>query len=318
VRDNLVMTNFDLHFHSTASDGAADLSALRAALAARPDLEACALADHDTIATSVELATFEPRAIVAVELTVAHKQSAPHLLGYGVDPDNSELLAYLSTRQIERRARLEAWSARFAELGLLFAPDPATATSESFGKPHIVAELRRHPSNTALLPPAPPDESISDPIYSTYLKIGGLADISKLVPSTLISLIEGIDLVHQAGGLAVLAHPQVSFYELGQKRTTADWHAGAAKADGWLREFAAAGLDGVEVFNHRQGAEFRETLISIADELGLLVSAGTDDHTPTGEHIGEAFADESGPQEEPRATRWLAEFQAALDRSANR
>ena len=317
MRDNLIMTNFDLHFHSIASDGAADLPALRAALAGRPDLEACALADHDTIASSVEFAATEPRAIVAVELTVAHKQSAPHLLGYGVDPTNIELLAYLSTRQIERRARLDAWSARFAELGLLFIPDP-DSVSESFGKPHIVSELRRHPSNAALLPPAPEDESLSDPIYTTYLKVGGLADISKLVRSTLISVIEGIDLLHRAGGLAVLAHPQVSFYELGQKRATADWHVGAAKADGWLREFATAGLDGVEVFNHRQGLEFRESLISIAGELGLLVSAGTDDHTATGEHIGEAFADESGPFVEPRAAGWLADFRAALNHVAVR
>jgi hypothetical protein len=312
IRDNTSMTNFDLHFHSNASDGAADLSALRAALVARPDLAACALADHDTLVASVELATLEPRAIVAVELTVTHRHSAPHLLGYGVDPANDELKDYLSARQLERRVRFEAWAARFEALGLRFEPDPAAAVSESFGKPHIVAELRRHRENAALLPPVPEDETASDPIYTVYLKIGGRADISKLVPSTLCSVAQGIELVHRAGGMAILAHPQVSFYELGQKRLGVDWRLGVPKAEADLRAFALAGLDGVEVFNHRQGAEFRAALLTTAEELGLLVSAGTDDHTATGEHIGEAFADESGPIIEPRATRWLDELRARL------
>jgi hypothetical protein len=75
-------------------------------------------------------------------------------------------------------------------------------------------------------------------------------------------------------------------------------------------------LDGLEVFNHRQGAEFREELIALCVELGLLVTAGTDDHTPTGEHIGDAFADENGPIIEPRAAEWLAAFRARLSARA--
>jgi predicted metal-dependent phosphoesterase TrpH len=306
------MTNFDLHFHSDASDGQADLPALLAALASRPDIELCALADHDTIAPSVEFAASEPRAIVAVELTVAHHQAAPHLLAYGVDPANPDLLAYLAVRAAERRARLDAWTARFHALGLRFEMDPAAAASESFGKPHIVAELRRWPENAALLLPVPEDEAISDPIYTTHLKVGGLADISKLVPSTLISVAAGIELVHGAGGLAVLAHPQVSLYELGQKRTEADWHRGAAKAQADLRAWAAAGLDGLEVYNHRQGSVFREELVSLCVELDLLITAGTDDHTATGEHIGDAFEDANGQIIEPRAQGWLVAFQECL------
>lgn len=306
------MTNFDLHFHSIASDGAADLAAIIAALADRPDLDAAALADHDTLAASASLAAADQRAIMAVELTVAHRRSAPHLLGYGIDPANPELNAYLSSRVAERRDRLAAWTARFAALGLRFELDPLTAASASFGKPHIVAELRRHPSNATLLPPAPVDERVSDPIYTTYLKVGGLADVSEVVPSTLVSLIAGIELVHGAGGVAVLAHPQVSLFELGQKRSSADWQTGAGRAIAELRDFAAAGLDGIEVYNHRQGYEFREVLIGLADELGLLVTAGTDDHSAGGEFIGTAFADESGPVAEPRAARWLSEFREAL------
>ena len=283
------MANFDLHFHSRASDGEADLETLLAAVRARPDLEAVALADHDTVNSSVAFAAAEPRAIVAAELTVSHRRAAPHLLGYGFNPSDPGLRAYLTERTTERTTRASAWGVRFAELGLRFEPEVVLAASDSLAKSHIVAELRRHPENAAILPPAPATERESDAIYTVYLKTGGVADISKLVPSTLIGVAEGIALIHRAGGIAVLAHPQASFYELGQKRSEADWHAGVKTADADLRVFAEAGLDGLEVFSHNQGLEIRSHLLELCSELGLAVSAGTDDHTPTGEHIGDAF-----------------------------
>lgn len=318
------VTNVDLHFHSNASDGEADIAALVAAVSARPDLEMVALADHDTVDASVAFVAAVPRAIVAVELTVAHRNptrghTAPHLLGYGIDPNATGLRAYLAARVAERRARIEAWTAVFRDLGLRFEPDLDTAT-DAFGKPHIVAELRRHRENTQILPPVADDPSASDPIYERYLKRGGVADITDRVPSSLIGVADGIDLIHAAGGAAVLAHPKVSFYDAGQNRLKADWrlHAEHVRGEirGWVRDH---GLDGLEVFNHGQDAAFRAELIGLADELGLFVTAGSDDHTATGEHIGDAFLEGDVQIREPRMRDWLDAFCVSLrDRYADR
>jgi predicted metal-dependent phosphoesterase TrpH len=299
---------FDLHFHSLASDGKASLAALAAACAARPELRCLALADHDHVASSVAFAALEPRALVAIELTAALGQGAPHLLALDLRPDDPQLVAYLELRRLERQERLSAWAELLRAQGLRFELDPAVADSASFGKPHIVEELRRHAENAALLPPALDDPAASDPIYTSHLKVGGKADISKLVPNRLIELPEAIALVRAAGGLSFLAHPLTSLYLTGQKRDGADWRLGAPKAERTIAALAEAGLDGLEVFAHGQEEpEFVEVLLDLALRHGLLVSAGSDDHSVDGAHIGGALA-----ADDPRAAGYLAAIEERL------
>lgn len=278
---------FDLHFHSLASDGEASLATLLSVAAARPDLRRLALADHDTLGASIAFAAACPRALVAVELTVAAGQAAPHLLALGVDPANPSLAGYLATRAAERYARFVAWTNVLRGLGYRFEPDPALA-DRGLGKPHVVAELRRHPENAPLLPPPPADPSISDAIYGALLKVGGPADVSKLVPSQLIGMAEAITLVRAAGGLAVLAHPLTALYTVGQNRATATWQAGSARARATLAEWRAAGLGGLEVWAPRQSedAGLVAELLGVAASLDLVPTAGSDDHSADGSWIG--------------------------------
>ena len=300
--------SFDLHFHSDASDGEATLAALLAAARARPDLARLALADHDTLAASPAFAGADRRALVAVELTVAYGQSAPHLLGLGVDPADHGLASYLAARRIERHARFAAWGDALRSLGLRFEPDPALA-DRGLGKPHVVAELRRHPENAPLLPPPPPDASVSDPIYGSLLKVGGPADVSKLVPSTLIAMEQAIAMIRGARGLAVLAHPLTALYLVGQNRASATWQAGAARARERLGAWRAAGLDGLEVWAPRQeDAGFLAELLAVCAHLGLLATAGSDDHSADGSWLGRTGLPAS------EAAGRLAAFEAALVR----
>jgi len=87
---------------------------------------------------------------------------------------------------------------------------------------------------------------------------------------------EVVEIIHAAGGVAILAHPQVSFYELGQDRRFVDWRAGVSKTRQALDSFVDAGLDGVEVFNYRHGPEFRAEILDWAQDKSLLITAGTD------------------------------------------
>lgn len=277
--------SFDLHFHSLASDGEATLASLHAAVS-RASLSRVALADHDTIASSWAFASAEARALVAVELTVSMGQSAPHLLALGVDPSSPTLAAYLATRAQERADRFAAWGHVLRGLGLRFEPDPALA-DRGLGKPHVVAELRRHQENITLLPPAPADASVSDPIYGSLLKVGGPADVSKLVPSALASMEDGIAMVRAAGGLSVLAHPLTALYLLGQNRASATWSAGSTKARERLVAWRSAGLDGLEVWAPQQlEAGVVPELLDVVQGLGFIATAGSDDHTPDGSWIG--------------------------------
>ena len=299
---------FDLHFHSLASDGKASLADLAAACVARPQLRRLALADHDHVASSVAFAVLEPRALVAIELTAALGQGAAHLLAVGLRPDDPALVAYLELRRLERQERLSAWAQLLRAQGLRFELDPVLADNTSFGKPHIVEELRRHSENAALLPAVSVDPAASDPIYTSHLKVGGLADISKLVPNRLIELPEAIALVHAAGGLSFLAHPLTSLYLAGQKREGADWRIGVPKAERTIAALAEAGLDGLEVFAHGQEEpEFIGVLLSLAQRHNLLVSAGSDDHTVDGAYIGTALA-----ADDPRAAGYLAAIEERL------
>jgi len=309
--------NFDLHFHSNASDGEASVEALIETIGqATEPAQMYALADHDTLANSQTFMLGVENSLPAVELTArygsASSPSAPHVLGYGVSWRNPDLASYMEERQWERVRRLRAWGARFAELGLRFETAELEALGQNFGKPHIVSELRRHRENEPFLPPPPEDETVSDPIYTKYLKVGGLADISKIVPSSLLTVPEVVEIIHAAGGVAILAHPQVSFYELGQDRRFVDWRAGVSKTRQALDSFVDAGLDGVEVFNYRHGPEFRAEILDWAQDKSLLITAGTDDHTSTGENIGRAFYDGEVEIFEPQAERWLGELLARL------
>ena len=308
--------NFDLHFHSNASDGLASVQTLIETIGntAEP-AQLYALADHDTLANSEAFMLGVENSLPAVELTArfgsTSSPSAPHVLGYGISWRSPDLALYMEERQWERVQRLRAWGARFAELGLRFETAELEALGQNFGKPHIVAELRRHPENAPFLPP-PEDETVSDPIYTKYLKVGGLADISKIVSSTLLSVPEVVEIIHAAGGVAILAHAQVSFYELGQDRRFVDWRSGISKARQALDSFVDAGLDGIEVFNYRHSPDFRTEILDWAQNKNLLITAGTDDHTVTGENIGRAFYDGQEEVFEPQAERWLGELLAHL------
>jgi predicted metal-dependent phosphoesterase TrpH len=242
----------DLHAHSTASDGAATPSALVAA-ARGVGLAAIALTDHDTVGGVREAiaaaAGTELRVVPGVELSAVDTNGETHLLGLHVT-DLDALDARLVEMRDMRRARAERIVQRLNALGVPLTLDDvlAHAAGGAIGRPHVARALVANG--------AAPDLRSA---FDRYLGAGRPA----FVPKDQLSLADAIDIVHRAGGLAVLAHP-----------------GNSANAER-LKALMALGLDGVEVRHpsHDDGEIGR--ILALTERLGLLPSGGSDWHGQT-------------------------------------
>lgn len=291
----------DLHLHSTMSDGKADLATVRAAVAARPDLRLVALADHDKLENSVALAALEARAVVAAELNAKGGASTLHLLALGLDPTNERLIAHLEARTSERVLRFLGYAEVLTELGFRFDAAPYIADTDRHQptKADVVLELLHHEANLdRLVAVHGCDLADQQTVYALFER-GGPADIGGRVPDTLPGPEEAIAIIHAAGGLAVVAHP--IFVPLGD-----GWAAGQRRLERW----AAAGLDGIEVFHPDQlGDERFEDILALTRTLGLLVGVGSDDHSAELGALGSALA-----ADDPRGPLILDAWEVALGR----
>jgi predicted metal-dependent phosphoesterase TrpH len=239
----------DLHMHSTASDGALSPQALIAAAAAA-GLSAIALTDHDTVDGVAEArqaaAGRNLEVIAGVELSAFEDERETHLLGLHLS-DLPAIESALARFRSARRIRAERIVAALNGLGVPVTLDAvlAEAGSGAIGRPHIARAL--------IAGGWVRDSREAFDRYLGYRK-------PAFVPKHTLTLAEAIDLVHTAGGLAVLAHP------------------GPAGVRSWLEALIPLGLDGVEVRHPGHSAEDIARLGALADHLDLVPSGGSDWH----------------------------------------
>ncbi|HEV7389065.1 MAG TPA: PHP domain-containing protein [Gemmatimonadaceae bacterium] len=242
----------DLHTHSTASDGV--LSPERVIEAAeRCGLAAIALTDHDTIngipAARAAAGSSGLRVIAGVELSAFQDDQEIHLLALHLSR-----LDRLEKRLGELRTLRHARAAQIVEklnsLGVELSLDEVLRQSNggAVGRPHVArAMIARGFAN-----------DFRD-AFARFLGNGG----SAFVPKAKLSIEDAIRIAHEAGGLAILAHP----------------------GDGGRRErlelMVAAGLDGVEVKHPSHSSEDVKRLQALADFFGLVQSGGSDWHGAT-------------------------------------
>jgi predicted metal-dependent phosphoesterase TrpH len=251
----------DLHIHSTASDGTVPPGDL-AARAASVGLRAISLTDHDTVDGVRELLRSPlPRGldvVTGVEISTAplprfsHSGSL-HVLGYGIDIDHPPLLRSLERLQSARSDRNPRILERLRELGIDIgmAELLESAGGGQAGRPHI-AELLVRKGHAGSV----------DEAFDRYLGSGKPAYVDKYrIPCT-----EAIDLIHSAGGVAVLAHPGVI-------RTDGSW-----TVEDMIAALAARGLDGIEVYYPEHDAGQTRRFGALADRLGVVATGGTDYH----------------------------------------
>jgi hypothetical protein len=260
---------FDLQSHSTHSDGTlapADV----VARAAAAGVELFALTDHDTVAgvPEAQRAAREHgiRLSPAAELSSVHGAHEDlHVLGYELDPSDPGLQAALEDFRADRVRRIWAMADRLRELG--FALDESTfAGRESVGRPHLADAVLTHPDNAERLA----REGIKGrkELFPPYLVPGAVAYVARSRPT----VEEAIDVIHQAGGVAVWAHP---FWDVEDPDEVLRS----------IRRFAADGLDGVECFYPEHSREQAQLLHDACEARGLLSTGSPDFHGPDHEHF---------------------------------
>lgn len=248
----------DLHAHTTASDGSLSPEDL-IALAAHIGLTAIGITDHDTIDGLPEAHAAARAAgiemVPGVELSVAYSRGRLHMLGYLIEIGSPSLDERLARLKENRRKRNQQMILRMQDLGLPITMEEVTdaAGGGQVGRPHMAAVLVKKGAAS----------SISD-AFERFLAEGRPAH----VPKDKIQPSEAIQLIHNAGGLAVVAHPD----SLGLDE------AGLVQ---YLAELKALGLDGIECYYSRYDARQTSTLLRIAAALDLLVTGGSDFHGDT-------------------------------------
>jgi predicted metal-dependent phosphoesterase TrpH len=241
----------DLHIHSTASDGACSPAEV-VARARDGGLDLVAIADHDTVAGVAEAqdtAGDGLHVLPAIEISASHEHGEAHILGYGFDPGHSAMTSYEARAQEVRADRIREMIGLLGGLGVdvdfkdvLAEAGPAT----SLARPHLARVLWGQKHVT----------SISE-AFDRF--IGDQAPA--FVPVRLFNATQAIATIHEAGGLAVWAHPPV---DDALPRTVDD--------------MAAAGMDGLECYRPRSTREERRRIASLARRHDLIVTGGSDWH----------------------------------------
>ncbi len=267
-----VPTRWDLHAHTTASDGVYTPTAL-VERAKRAGLTGIAVSDHDSLAGVPEARRagerLDLRVIPGIELSSAGELGVEgpkpgvradiHILGLFLDGLGEDVEARLEKRLLRRRterlARGKEIVDRLREAGLdLSWPEVRAVAGEgAVGRPHVARALMERGYA----------ESIEE-AFDRYLSPGRPGYVAQ--PALTTS--EAIRWIRDGGGVVIWAHPGLS----GVRLESAPW---------------LDSLDALEVDHPRHGPELRESLRSLAAAHGLLATGSSDCHgTPGREEVG--------------------------------
>lgn len=220
--------------------------------AAERGIRVLAITDHDTLAgwdaAQDAAAGSSVDVIPGVELSVTVGEQEVHLLGYGFDPSHAGLRAHLDWFVEARRQRARQMVENLRALGVdvtLEDVQHAASGAEALGRPHVAMAL------TA----AGHVDSYQD-AFEQYLAHDGPAFAAK--PS--VPARDALDLLHDAGGIGVLAHP-------------GHWTSGRL-----LHQLDRAGLDGIEVWHPSHDASLVAYYERLARDYDLVATGGSDYH----------------------------------------
>lgn len=243
----------DLHLHSTASDGTwTPLEAVQAAKAA--GLAMMALTDHDSVANVVEAETYAQEAGIkylrGVEICTTENGHCYHVLSYGLDITNKGLQELLAYNNYLLEQKDENSIQKLVDLGW-------PVSLEEFR--HYSYDRRRGGwRSLAYLE----DKNLCKDIKDFFARI--FTEENGLCFPTFGGIKETIDLIHNAGGVAILAHAASDFHGPGLEET--------------LAELGAYAFDGFECYHTGHSAEDTAKLVEYCRQHHLMRTGGSDCH----------------------------------------
>jgi len=246
----------DLHLHTTYSDGL-DTPEKLLNKARNLKLSAISISDHDNVGGVAEagrlLGGNDLELVPGVELSAGRSGQDIHILGYYFDINSELLNETLSRLRDIRNQRGTEMLNKLKELGINVPPELVReiAGNAAVSRPHVAEAMLRVGAIKSF-----------EQAFAKFIGYDGPAYVPKgnLTPK------EAIELIHNAGGLAFLAHPMI------------------ANTIQYLDEFVAYGLDGIEVYHAHHNSRARRKLMEMARTRSLLKSGGSDYHGRTGHH----------------------------------
>ena len=243
----------DLHTHTTASDGRCTPAEL-VARASEAGVHVLAVTDHDTVAACEAVAAACAVAgiefVTGIEITAIRDERDVHTLGYFLDVHSPVLAEFLNEQRGHRIDRLRLMIDRLSTFGIVLDAEailqPARAdSSKSAGRPWIARALVAG-GHVASIAEA----------FDRWLAPARPAFVPRIgaTPEQVVAR------VHEAGGIASIAHP------------------GLLARDGWLPQLVEAGLDAIEAYHTDHDEATTARYVALADTLGVAVSGGSDYH----------------------------------------
>lgn len=250
---------YDLHSHTTASDGRLTPEELvHRALEMR--VGTLAITDHDTVAAipaaraEIARAELPLELITGVEISTVWENHDIHIVGLNIDIEHPEMIAFLAaqTERRQQRAKLIAERLEKAQIPGAWEGALALANGGAVTRGHFARFLVE--SGRA---------SNFNDVFKKYLARGKTG----YVPPQWCTIDQAIDVIHHSGGKAVIAHP-------GRYNLSAKW------LKRLLAHFSECGGDAMEVAQCQQAPHERAQLATYARQYGLLASQGSDFHQP--------------------------------------
>ncbi len=246
----------DLHIHSNHSDGRqSPRQVVDDAL--ELGLKAVSITDHDVVSGYGEAAEYangkEIEIISGIELSASKADDDIHLLGYLFRPDQGHLLETIERFRRIRFERGKKMVTRLGRLGMKLDYERVleAAGEAAVGRPHL-AEAMVKAGFVASYNEA----------FARYLGMNGPV----YVPKAKLTPAEAIKLIHEAGGVVVMAHPVLT------------------NRDDMIAEMVAAGLDGMEIFHPTHTNTIRKRYRQMAKRHGLFMTGGSDSHNRKGRY----------------------------------
>ena len=254
------MKTIDLHVHTTASDGTAS-PAEAVKLAKAAGLSAIAITDHDTVSGYAEAAeagkALGVEVIPGIEISTKYGR-AVHILGYYIDPDSDKLAPVLEWVVRDRDERNRKMAELMAADGLPVSYEEMHRRFGAvIGRPHFAEVL----VELGLA------KDVRD-AFDRYVEKGQ----KYYLPRNFLSIERVIEIIREAGGIPVLAHPfQYKLDDAGLREL--------------IEHCMESGLKGMECRYSGYSTEQSKYLGRLAEEYGLIKTGGSDFHGENKKHI---------------------------------
>lgn len=244
----------DLHMHSRVSDGVKSPREL-VEIAKQKNISVISLTDHDSVDGYPEVIEAGNSAGIAVvsgiELSCFDKKDT-HVLGYNVNWKNPALISCLEELKTQRRLRMEKMVEALNSDGFDISIEDVGRYSSCgvIGRPHVASVLI--------------EKGYGKDVRDVFKRFIG-SNCKYYVPYKKLDVSEGIELIHKAGGVSVLAHPKLLRYN----------------SEDFLKlinEYKELGLDGLEVYYPRHNSEHIKLFYTMATKLNMLITCGGDYH----------------------------------------